>query len=227
MKLINIFMIIIFDLDETLYQEKNFVISGFFEVSDFLFEKLCLNKKKTIHYLLETFNKYGRKKIFDKLLKEKNVYNKSLLKKVISKYRAHKPNISLTAINHKFLKKLSNKYNLYLVTDGNKIVQRNKIKSLKIPSLFKKIFITHQYGTINSKPSIYCFKKIKELENCFWKELIYIGDDPIKDFVNLNKKGVITVRLMRGRFAKRKVSKKYDAKYKINNLSDFYNLSLI
>ena len=32
--------------------------------------------------------------------------------------------------------------------------------------------------------------------------------DPIKDFVNLNKKGVITVRLMRGRFAKRKVSKK-------------------
>ena len=50
---------------------------------------------------------------------------------------------------------------------------------------------------------------------------------PIKDFVNLNKKGVITVRLMRGRFAKRKISKKYDAKYKINNLSDFYNLSLI
>ena len=227
MRLINIFMIIIFDLDETLYQEKNFVISGFFEVSDFLYEKLCLNKKKTILYLLKTFNKYGRKKIFDKLLKEKNVYNKSLLKKVISKYRAHEPNISLTSINYKFLKKLSNKYNLYLVTDGNKIVQRNKIKSLKISSLFKKIFITHQYGTINSKPSIYCFKKIKELENCFWKELIYIGDDPIKDFVNLNKKGVITARLMLGRFAKRKVSKKYDAKYKINNLSDFYNLSLI
>ena len=220
-------MIIIFDLDETLYLEKNYVISGFYGVADFLFKKTCLNKKQTIHYLLKTFNKYGRKRIFDKLLKENNIYSKSLLKKVISKYRSHKPKISLTSINHKFLKKLSNKYNLYLVTDGNKMVQRNKIISLKISRFFKKIFITHQYGIINSKPSIYCFRKIKELENCFWKELIYIGDDPTKDFVNLNKKGVITVRLMRGRFAKRKVSKKYDAKYKINNLSDFYNLSLI
>ncbi len=226
MRKISISMIIIFDLDETLYNEKNFVRSGFKKVAYFLQKNYDLNFKRTYKFLLDTYNLEGRKKIFNKLLIKKKLYSKSLLIKLINVYRNHEPNIKISKSNLSFLKKLSNNFKLYLVTDGNKIVQKNKIQALKISKFFKKIFITHQYGIKYSKPSIYCFSKIKKLENCVWKDLIYIGDDPHKDFINLNKKGCITIRLMKGKFAFTKVKKIYDGIYKINQLNDFNKLYL-
>ncbi len=219
-------MIIIFDLDETLYNEKNFVKSGFQKVAYFLEKNYNLNLNITNKFLLDTYNLKGRKKIFNKLLIKNKLYSKSLLVKLIYVYRNHKPNIKMSKSNLLFLETLSNKFKLYLVTDGNKIVQKNKIKALKISRFFKRIFITHQYGIKHSKPSLYCFARIKKLENCIWKDLIYIGDDPNKDFINLNKKGCITIRLMQGKFASTKVKKNYDAMYKINKLNDFNKLYL-
>ncbi len=219
-------MIIIFDLDETLYNEKNFVKSGFLKVASFLQHNYKIDLKSTNKFLLNTYNLEGRSKIFDKLLIKKKLYTKSLLIKLINIYRNHKPNIKINKSNLLFLETLSNKFNLYLVTDGNKIVQKNKIKALKISQFFKRIFITHQYGIKNSKPSLYCFTKIKELENCDWKDLIYIGDDPHKDFINLNKKGCTTIRLMQGKFTNTKAKKNYDAIYKINKLNEFNRLDL-
>ena len=68
------------------------------------------------------------------------------------------------------------------------MVQYNKIQALNISSYCNKIFIIHRFGIKNAKPSLYCFKKIKKIENCKWADLVYIGDDPNKYFINLNKK---------------------------------------
>jgi putative hydrolase of the HAD superfamily len=67
---------------------------------------------------------------------------------------------------------------------------------------------------------------IKKYEKCLWRDLIYIADDPAKDFINLNKKGCITIRIKKGRFAKRKVVKKFDAKYSIDHLTELFKLNL-
>ena len=87
-----------------------------------------------------------------------------------------------------------------------------------ISKYFKKIFITHNYGLKHSKPSLFCFKKICKIEKCTYKELVYIADDPSKDFINLNKVGVLTIRLLKGRFANLSVKKNYDGFYQINSL---------
>ena len=54
--------------------------------------------------------------------------------------------------------------------------------------------------------------------------MMYIGDNPKKDFVNLNKKGVQTVRIMRGPYKFEKAESKFDARFKINNLSEIINI---
>jgi putative hydrolase of the HAD superfamily len=107
-----------------------------------------------------------------------------------------------------------------LVTDGNKIVQRNKINAMNLDSFFKKIFITYQYGIKYSKPSLYCFKKIIEAEKAEWKNLVYIGDNPYKDFVNLNRMGAQTIRIRRGPYKNTITSKGCDAKIQISNLEE-------
>ena len=50
--------------------------------------------------------------------------------------------------------------------------------------------------------------------------MIYVGDNPFKDFFNCNKVGIKTIRVMRGVYKKIRVSKLYDAKIKINNISE-------
>ena len=109
---------------------------------------------------------------------------------------------------------------MYLVTDGNKNVQNNKIKKLDIEQYFKKIFITHRYGLHASKPSIYCFKKIIELEKSSWKDLIYVGDDPNKDFINLRKVGAATIRIRQGRFRRTQLCQDYEADFEILELTE-------
>ena len=81
-----------------------------------------------------------------------------------------------------------------------------------IKPFFKRIYYTNEYGIKFNKPSLHCFNKIKKLENCNYSDMIYVGDNPFKDFFNCNKAGIKTVRVMRGMYKEIKLSKFYDAK---------------
>tara|TARA_Y100000589_G_C27186575_1_gene642961 strand:- start:1202 stop:1867 length:666 start_codon:yes stop_codon:yes gene_type:complete len=210
-------MIIIFDLDDTLYKEIDFVKGGMRAVSYFLEDHIRENSKSIYSELIHILHTEGRGKIFDKFLNGKRKFNKYLVARCINEYRFHSPNIKLYESAQKFLN--ANKFkSLYLVTDGNKNVQWSKIKALDLERFFKKIFITHRYGIKNAKPSLYCFEKIKTLEQADWKDLVYIGDNPAKDFVSLKKVHAKTIRVLTGNYANTLAPEKFDADYTINSL---------
>lgn len=209
-------MIYIFDLDDTLFKELDYVKSGLFFCANQISKKTGENKLKIYNKLFEIFKKKGRGCVFNFYFDD----NKKEIKKYIKLYRNHYPNINLYNDAKKFLNKIKKEKNsIYLVTDGHKDSQLQKLKKLKIKKIFKRIFITPNYGKSFMKPSLKCFQIIKKLEKCKWSDMIYIGDNPIKDFVNLNKKGVITARIKRGEFSNLKCKKQYDAKIKFKNYS--------
>ena len=114
----------------------------------------------------------------------------------------------------------------YIVTDGNKLVQLNKIKALGLEKFMKKCFLTSNYGLKNVKPSPYCFLKICNIENVEPKEVVYVGDDPNKDFVGIKPLGFQTVRLLKGRYKNLIKPKKYQSDIVINSLREL-NLKLL
>ena len=211
-------MIIVFDLDEVLYDEKTFVISGFRTVSEFLEMNEAIPKKIIYEYLKRRLKK-GRERIFNDLLDNFRIYSQKNLEKCISVYRTHTPKIKLYSDAKDCLKRLKN-YPLYIVTDGNKIVQKNKIKALNLENHIKKIILTSNYGLRNSKPSTFCFQKICDMEKTSPTNLVYIGDDPHKDFVGLKREGFKTIRLFKGRFKNERLSKEFEADYKIKSLKE-------
>ena len=211
-------MIIVFDLDEVLYDEKTYVISGFRTVSEFLEKDEAIPKKIIFEYLKRRL-KNGRERIFNDLLDNFRIYNQKNLKKCISVYRTHTPKIKLYSDAKDCLKRLKN-YPLYIVTDGNKIVQKNKIKALNLENHIKKIILTSNYELRNSKPSTFCFQKICDMEKTSPTNLVYIGDDPHKDFVGLKREGFKTIRLFKGRFKNERLSKEFEADYKIKSLKE-------
>lgn len=212
-------MILVFDLDDTLYNEIDFVKGGFNEVSKFLGDKLSINNELVYIKMIKLLEANGRGSIFDDILKENKIFSKSLLKKCISIYRYHNPKIKINDDALKCIKRFKD-YNKYIITDGNKLVQKNKIKSLNITKYFNKIFITHFYGIKNAKPSPYCFKKISELENVDFNQIIYIGDNPSKDFINIRQLGFKTIQLLNGPYSKLKLPSKYHADIQIKTLDE-------
>jgi len=211
-------VIIVFDLDEVLYDEKTYVISGFRDVSEFLEKDEAIPKKIIFEYLKRRL-KNGRERIFNDLLDNFGIYSQKNLEKCISVYRTHTPKIKLYSDAKDCLKRLKN-YPLYIVTDGNKIVQKNKIKALNLENHIKKTILTSNYGLRNSKPSTFCFQKICDMEKTLPTNLVYIGDDPHKDFVGLKREGFKTIRLFKGRFKNERLSKEFEADYKIKSLKE-------
>jgi putative hydrolase of the HAD superfamily len=212
-------MILIFDLDDTLYSEIEYVKSGFLTVSNYLGKNYKLDEQDIYQQMLEVLNDRGRGSVFNEVLTKYKINNTKNVKKCISIYRSHNPIISLYSEAEKCLLDL-NSYKKYLVTDGNIYVQRNKIKALNIKQFFIKTIPTYQYGQSFSKPSTGCFEKILKWEKCTPDNLIYIGDNPNKDFVNIKKMGLKTIRVLTGGFKNVKMSSEYEAEFTLNNLNE-------
>jgi putative hydrolase of the HAD superfamily len=211
-------LILVFDLDDTLYEEITFVKSGLKSVSNYLYKQYSIPKKDTIDYFNQELIE-GREKILDKVLLKFKIHSKKEVKKCLSIYRSHNPKIQLYPQVDYIFKKFG-KESLYVVTDGNKLVQKNKIYALGIPKKVKSYIITSNYGIKHSKPSPYCFLHICKKENIQPCELIYIGDNPNKDFVCIKKLGFKTIRILNGRYKYVKKSKDYEAEVTINSLSE-------
>lgn len=213
-------MILVFDLDDTLYNEQSYVKSGFMAVAIHGYNRFGWSVKDSYHFMQYSLETNGRGSIFDSWISSQGKFSKKLVRECIGVYRTHTPSIQLSKEAGRLLPELFNSYPLYLVTDGNKIVQKKKIESLRIERWFKKAMITHRYGIKNAKPSIHCFKLIKKLEKCEWTDIVYIGDNPRKDFINLNKKGALTIRIMQGAYAAETAQPGFDGKIKIESLDE-------
>lgn len=211
-------MIPIFDLDDTLYPERSFVESGFRAVARWLEHQFGWDVNESLVTMLRTLEVQGRGAVFDTLLASNGVASACLVNRCVHVYRHHTPDISLHPIAKELLGTL--KGPIFLVTDGHKIVQENKVRSLGIEKDFKKVFITHRYGICNAKPSIHCFEIIRRMEKCDWSDMAYIGDNPAKDFVNLTPLGVRTIRVLTGEHRNVKAKPGYEATQVISGLEE-------
>ncbi|BDH60829.1 HAD superfamily hydrolase [Lysinibacillus sp. PLM2] len=209
--------VIVFDMDDTLYDEFEFVKSGFREVAKYLSVNYHLQEEELFQWMWQRLLKSGRGRIFDDLLKENNLFSKGLAKKCVSIYRLHKPQITLPTQTKGILNKLK-QYPCYLITDGNKTVQYNKVTALGLDKLMKKCYLTYRHGIKNSKPSPYCIQLIQRREKIDPKNIVYVGDNPTKDFVGIKPLGFRTIRIMTGQHKLIEMPEQYEAEIRVNDL---------
>jgi putative hydrolase of the HAD superfamily len=113
-------------------------------------------------------------------------------------------------------------YPIYIVTDGNKHVQLAKLQALGLYDRLpvKRCFITRRYGVHREKPSPHCFQLICKMEQVSPDQVVYIGDNPNKDFVGIKPLGFRTVRLLRGNYAQLRKPKEYEADVVLRSLDE-------
>lgn len=216
--------LIIFDLDDTLYPEIEFVKSGFRKVAEFIERDLGINRDFIFQTLLEKFNE-NRKFVFNRLLQEIKISDDYLFK-LIDIYRTHKPKISLYDDTKKVLPLLKNRFHLGLITDGYPITQKLKVEALGIEKYFEKIIYTWEKGMRYSKPSVEPFLDILEYFSCAPREAVYIGDNVEKDFKGPKEIGIFTIKILRDGIYKNSIppDDSYEPDFIIGSLLDIEDL---
>lgn len=211
-------MIWVLDLDETLYNEQDYVLNGLRQTAQAISHESSYSSIDLFKFMKREFLLNGRLKIFQKLL---NSYSdiQVPLEDLIQIYRKSVPEINLYSDAIRLLDRISVD-RIFMVTDGDKQVQRNKIDALGIAHLFTNIYVTDEHGPGAAKPAIKCFEMIKSESKCAWNEMVYVADDPNKDFINLKPLGMRTVRVNRGRFKNIFLEDSHEAEFMIDNLDE-------
>jgi putative hydrolase of the HAD superfamily len=211
-------LVLVFDLDDTLYEELAFVKSGFRAVAGYLGETGRIPATEALEFMLERL-KQGREGIFDDLLREYGIFSKRLVRKCLSVYRGHRPEITLAPDARRCLARFAH-YPKYIVTDGNKLVQANKIKALGLEDKIVFAYLTHRYGLKHAKPSPCCFLKICGREGVPPGKVVYFGDNPHKDFVGIKPLGFKTVRVLKGSYRQVEKEEEYEAGRRVCSLDE-------
>ena len=184
---------ILFDLDDTLYLERDFVKSGFKSVASLIQNNNGIDKEVIYNRFWSIFSRGERKNIFDSYINEFGEINYTI-NELVNIYRSHIPNINLLPGINEYLLLLSREYKLGLVTDGYIQTQKNKINALGLNNIFDQILITEELGRKFWKPSTVPFSKICDKLGVIPMEAIYIADNPKKDFKGPNKLGMDSIR---------------------------------
>ena len=194
---------VVFDLDDTLYDEVDYCRSGFEAVAEFLAglpeaAGLKGQARGIFDVLWKQFQAGNHTKTFNAALDELGIdYDDKFIRQLIYVYRDHNPEITLPEESRDVLSELSSKYALALLTDGFLPAQQLKVRALGIEKFFKCIIYTEKLGREFWKPSPVGFEKMMETLNARPETMVYVADNQKKDFIAPNRLGFVTIQINR------------------------------
>lgn len=183
--------VVIFDLDDTLYSEKEYVKSGYRKIGEYLID---------IANVYERLMRYFKEDKFaiDELIKEEPSLE-GRKNELLEIYREQTPNISLYPGVLEMLMRMKNKgIKLGIITDGRVYGQKQKIMALQLGDVFDEIIITDELAgktdpKIFRKPNFISFEIMQQRFQVPFDQMVYIGDNIQKDFIAPSKLGMSTV----------------------------------
>ncbi len=192
---------LVFDLDDTLYSERQFAISGFRACERWLEEQQCVEERGVgglAEEMTRLLDEGHMRALFVKVLEDRiPQVGEQLLEAFIDIYRLHAPDISLYPDAAWALDHFGSRGPLGLITDGQHEVQSSKVSALDIAHRFRHIVYTGALGGRSySKPHPLAYEKTEAALGTGGR-FVYVGDNPAKDFLTPNQRGWISVQVLR------------------------------
>ncbi|MCJ7443545.1 MAG: HAD-IA family hydrolase [Methanotrichaceae archaeon] len=186
---------VVFDLDDTLYPEIEFVYSGYNAISQVVNKQLGI---EIFDELVEQFKIGNRSDIFRQVLRNHSLHvNDSYIQYLVDVYRQHKPKLSPFPEVKDVLDKLELTHRLALISDGYSSVQKRKLDALELSHYFEVVIFSDDLGREfwkpHPRPYRECASRMSLDPNC----MIYIADNPNKDFITPRFMGMKTIRVRR------------------------------
>lgn len=186
----------VFDLDDTLYLERQYVRSGYKHVSELLASDDA-KRRELFEFLWDLFKEEGSQDAFEMLYNEyPEICNGRSADDLLDSFHDHVPNINLMPRMGSLLNKLNiSGVHLGVIADGSPTAQQRKIEALGLDDTIDLVVVTDSWGEEFRKPHDRAFRHLTSEFQLQPNELVYVADDPAKDFRAPNALGWKTVRL--------------------------------
>jgi putative hydrolase of the HAD superfamily len=214
----------IFDLDNTLYPESQFVEGGFRAAASHLAARHDVPTAEAYECFVAALKEGGRCGVFDRAVARLGVSCDPL--SLVYAYRTHAPNLALFPDAIQALAALRDgDWMLAVLTDGMGSVQRRKLAALGldacVPPVLEAIVVTDEIGPGAAKPARLGFDLALDLLGVRPLDAAYVGDDAAKDFLAPNDMGMLTIMIerdVRWPYSGTAPTAQYEARHVVSNL---------
>jgi putative hydrolase of the HAD superfamily len=189
--------ILVFDLDDTLYPERQFALSGFQAAGRWAQTALGIEGLAGDMTRLLDGGNLGQ--LFGMALAARRPdHTPEHLTALLEAYRDHQPELELFEDAVWALGRFAGHGGLGLITDGTHRVQAKKVAALGIGPHFRKIVYTDALGgRAFHKPHPKSYEMIEQALGMGADRFVYVGDNPSKDFIVPNARGWTSVMVAR------------------------------
>jgi len=186
-------MLLVFDLDDTLYLERDYVLSGLRAVSAHLARA---GIPGFFGVASNAFHAGVRGTLFNQALRTLGEpADPERITELVGVYRSHLPQIRLCEDVLPFLESGASGHTLGLLSDGPERSQRSKLEALGLLSQLDRVLLTDELGKDWWKPSVLGFQRLSH--GFSPGDCMYIADNPEKDFQAPLALGWTCVRIRR------------------------------
>jgi putative hydrolase of the HAD superfamily len=211
---------VIFDLDDTLMPELDYVRSGFRACAALLGGQR--GEGAIYDELMRLFDE-DRRMVFDRYCASHGLPEETA-RQCLTAYREHAPTVSLGEEAERILAWLrENGFLLGLLTDGRPEGQRAKIKALGLTERMDYMVVTDELGgPAFRKPNSLGYETVLRGLGALPQEAMYVADNPAKDFLAPNAMGMASVLYTgaSGLYAAQSPAQNAAAQYTIERLED-------
>ena len=187
---------VVFDLDDTLYLERDYVKSGFWAVAKTAVKHTGTSVDEAFNFLWNEFTAGVRGSSFNALLERyPELAQKVDVAALVRCYREHAPDITYLPGMRELLDELKAGAPLAVISDGPLVSQAAKAKALNVSLYADPVVLTDAWGQDFWKPHVRAFEHVAAAFGLPPEQLVYIGDNPVKDFHAPTALGWRSIRL--------------------------------
>ncbi len=184
------------DMDDTLYDESDYVRSGFRAVADAT-RTWGYDPETAYAFLDDHFQREGRTLILDHLLLHLTgrAANRKHIAELVRVYRDHQPCLNLYPGAAETIAHLRQHGRVVIVTDGLDSMQERKFSALGLPDLVDDVVYCHRTGHPKPDPG-----SVQHIITPGDRHAVMIGDHPAHDLALADATRIDSIRVRTGRF---------------------------
>ena len=186
---------IVFDLDDTLYPERRFALSGFAAVARHAEASYGIPSREAFTILRNAIRD-GRRSTAFQTLAARVVTDAAAVQAFREVYRRHVPRIRLPRASRRVLDEVRRTWRIGLLTNGSPEIQRAKVAALGLAALMDVIVYAHEVS--DGKPDSPAFEAVCDRLRVAPDRAVMAGDDPWCDIDGARGAGLHAIRIRRG-----------------------------
>lgn len=189
---------VLFDLDDTLYPERRFVLSGFAEVASHVSRRFGVPCRQAFATMTLALRRGGRARAFQSLCARFDLPD-GIIPELLDVVRSHTPRLRLPGQSIAVLARLRETCRIGILTNGLPATQARKVAALDVAPLVDVVVYACEHGTGIGKPDPLAFHAALIAVGASSGHAIFVGDDPASDIAGARAVGLRSILVGRQR----------------------------